>query len=139
MPSLIPRGIPASTSRKGLMLAERRRAHFVELYKTGRWKRYFTEHEFLARMREAVREVDQWTAAAALWDEPAATPADAGVERIIPHDIRIDPLRGDQSADDPLTVAGGATDMADHVAIDVLPQPLAVTRDQSVDACESLS
>ncbi|RAI46107.1 TIGR03809 family protein [Rhodoplanes roseus] len=70
MPSMIPRAFSAATSRKGLMLAERRRAHLVELYKSGRWKRYFDEQEFLSRIREAVHEVELWTAATALWDEP---------------------------------------------------------------------
>lgn len=77
MHSMIPRAISAETSRKGLMLAERRRAHLVELYKTGRWKRYFDEHEFLSRMREAVHEVELWTAAMAPWNEPAAAPVAA--------------------------------------------------------------
>ncbi|MDC7788963.1 TIGR03809 family protein [Rhodoplanes sp. TEM] len=76
MHSMIPRAISAAISRRGLMLAERRRAHLVELYKTGRWKRYFDEHEFLSRMREAVHEVELWTAAMAPWDEPSAAPPD---------------------------------------------------------------
>jgi uncharacterized repeat protein (TIGR03809 family) len=42
-------------------LAERRRAHFVELYKSGRWKRYYTEEAFQAHMREVVRGVEAWT------------------------------------------------------------------------------
>jgi uncharacterized repeat protein (TIGR03809 family) len=42
-------------------LAERRRAHFVELYRSGRWKRYYTEEAFQAHMREVVRGVEAWT------------------------------------------------------------------------------
>jgi uncharacterized repeat protein (TIGR03809 family) len=41
-------------------LAERRRAHFIELYQSGRWKHYFTEEQFLLRMREAVRASERW-------------------------------------------------------------------------------
>jgi uncharacterized repeat protein (TIGR03809 family) len=41
-------------------LAERRRAHFIELYDSGRWKLYFTEEQFIARMREAVRGSERW-------------------------------------------------------------------------------
>jgi uncharacterized repeat protein (TIGR03809 family) len=41
-------------------LAERRRAHFIELYKSGRWKLYFTEEQFLLHMREAVRASERW-------------------------------------------------------------------------------
>ncbi|MFD2182035.1 TIGR03809 family protein [Rhodoplanes azumiensis] len=75
MPTTIPRAFSAATSRKGLDLAERRRAHLVDLYKSGRWRRYFDEQEFLARTREAIREVEFWTAAIALWDEPGAAAA----------------------------------------------------------------
>jgi uncharacterized repeat protein (TIGR03809 family) len=41
-------------------LAERRKADFVRLYETGRWKHYFTEEQFLRRMREAVRTSERW-------------------------------------------------------------------------------
>jgi uncharacterized repeat protein (TIGR03809 family) len=41
-------------------LAERRRAHYIELYQSGRWKLYFTEEQFLVRMREAVRSSERW-------------------------------------------------------------------------------
>ena len=42
------------------MLAERRLAHFVELCETGRWKRYFSEEDFLRRMREAMALSARW-------------------------------------------------------------------------------
>jgi uncharacterized repeat protein (TIGR03809 family) len=41
-------------------LAERRRAHFVELYRSGRWKRYYTEDQFLVRMREVIHAAEAW-------------------------------------------------------------------------------
>jgi uncharacterized repeat protein (TIGR03809 family) len=41
-------------------LAERRRAHFVELYHSGRWKHYYSEEQFLRRMREAIRAAETW-------------------------------------------------------------------------------
>jgi uncharacterized repeat protein (TIGR03809 family) len=41
-------------------LAERRRAHFIELYQTGRWKHYYSEERFLHHMREAVRMTERW-------------------------------------------------------------------------------
>jgi uncharacterized repeat protein (TIGR03809 family) len=41
-------------------LAERRRAHLIELYKTGRWKRYYSEESFLRCMREAIRATERW-------------------------------------------------------------------------------
>lgn len=47
-------------AQKWSKLAERRRAHFIELYKSGRWKHYYTEAEFLDRLREAVHIADEW-------------------------------------------------------------------------------
>ncbi|MBV8791410.1 MAG: TIGR03809 family protein [Pseudolabrys sp.] len=41
-------------------LAERRRAHFIELFKSGRWKHYYSEQEFLDRLREAVACAENW-------------------------------------------------------------------------------
>jgi uncharacterized repeat protein (TIGR03809 family) len=43
-------------------IAERRREHFIRLYDSGRWKLYYTEEEFLARVREAVELVNRWAA-----------------------------------------------------------------------------
>ena len=43
-------------------IAERRREHFIRLYDSGRWKLYYTEEEFLARMREAIALVNRWAA-----------------------------------------------------------------------------
>ena len=47
-------------ARKWRALAERRRAHFVELYHSGRWKRYYSEEQFLLRWREAIRISERW-------------------------------------------------------------------------------
>jgi uncharacterized repeat protein (TIGR03809 family) len=41
-------------------LAERRRAHLIELYQSGRWKRYYSEESFLRCMREAIRATERW-------------------------------------------------------------------------------
>ena len=47
-------------ARKWHALAKRRRDHLVELYDSGRWRRYFNEETFRAHMRAAVREVEDW-------------------------------------------------------------------------------
>jgi uncharacterized repeat protein (TIGR03809 family) len=47
-------------SHKWRDLAERRRAHFVELYSSGRWKHYYTEDEFVLRLREVFAAVEAW-------------------------------------------------------------------------------
>jgi uncharacterized repeat protein (TIGR03809 family) len=41
-------------------LAERRRSHFVELYESGRWKRYYSEADFIQAMREVVAAAEEW-------------------------------------------------------------------------------
>ncbi len=41
-------------------LADRRRAHLVDLYLTGRWKRYYSEEQFLACFRETMSMADRW-------------------------------------------------------------------------------
>ena len=48
------------TARKWHLLAERRRRHYVELYRSERWRRYFTEEVFLLRMRESIQNVETW-------------------------------------------------------------------------------
>ena len=35
-------------------LAERRRAHIVDLYQSGRWEHYYTKDQILFEMRQAV-------------------------------------------------------------------------------------
>ncbi|HEY7244588.1 MAG TPA: TIGR03809 family protein [Xanthobacteraceae bacterium] len=51
-------------AQKWWALAERRRAHFVELYHTKRWKRYYREEQFVLAMREAIKASDRWAAIA---------------------------------------------------------------------------
>jgi len=62
-------------ARKWRDLADRRRAYFVELYRSGRWKHYYTEEQFLVRMREVIYAAETW---AQLAKSPAerATPAE---------------------------------------------------------------
>ena len=46
--------------RKWHALAERRRDYFVELYHSERWRRYFSEQEFRAHLREVIQNVEIW-------------------------------------------------------------------------------
>jgi len=56
-------------AQKWRLLAERRCAHFFELYYSGRWKHYYSQEQFLYRMREAIRLSERWA-------EIAPPPAD---------------------------------------------------------------
>lgn len=53
-------------------LAERRRAHFTELYESGRWKKYYSEDGLLLRMREVVSTADGWGMIASCFAQEAA-------------------------------------------------------------------
>jgi uncharacterized repeat protein (TIGR03809 family) len=53
-----------SVALKWRALAERRRDHHIELYKSGRWRHYYSDAEFLERMREAVTVAERWAAIA---------------------------------------------------------------------------
>jgi uncharacterized repeat protein (TIGR03809 family) len=57
-------------------LRDRKHAHFVELYHSGRWKHYYTEERFLHRMRDAIRAADTW-AVLAPRPEPEASAGQA--------------------------------------------------------------
>ena len=49
-----------SIARKWLALAERRRAHVIELRDSGRWKHYYTTDGLDEAMRKAARGRDAW-------------------------------------------------------------------------------
>jgi hypothetical protein len=50
----------ARTAQKWRDLVNRRCAHFVELHKSGRWKHYYGEAQFVLLMSEAVVLADTW-------------------------------------------------------------------------------
>ena len=64
--SEVPRTMVKATARleavalKWRALAERRRDHHLELYKSGRWRHYYTDQEFLAEMRNAIAIAQRW-------------------------------------------------------------------------------
>jgi len=64
-------------ARKWRVLADRRRAYFVELYHSGRWKRYYGEEQFVLRLREAIRVSERWAeiAPAPAWLSTKESPA----------------------------------------------------------------
>jgi hypothetical protein len=48
------------TAQKWCALAEKRRAYFTELYRSGRWKLYYSEDELIARIRDVVADAERW-------------------------------------------------------------------------------
>jgi len=59
-----------SIARKWLALAERRRAHVMELRDSGRWKHYYTPAELLDVLEEAARAHEAWAKIALSPQEP---------------------------------------------------------------------
>ena len=47
-------------AQKWRALAERRCAHFLELHRSGRWRHYYSEEQFLVRLREAIWLSERW-------------------------------------------------------------------------------
>jgi len=60
MSARLPAHALDEVAQKWRALAERRLAHFVELYESGRWRHYYSEEQLLHRMREAVRLSERW-------------------------------------------------------------------------------
>jgi hypothetical protein len=58
--------MPASTaaidavSQRLRELAHKRLAYYSELSRTGRWKLYFTEREFIERLRDVIAVTNVW-------------------------------------------------------------------------------
>ena len=47
-------------AQKWCELAQRRHAYYVELFESGRWKHYFDEREFIARLRDVISSTIKW-------------------------------------------------------------------------------
>jgi uncharacterized repeat protein (TIGR03809 family) len=58
-------------------LAEQRLEHLSELFETGRWRRYHSEHSFLANIQEAKAAVETWRDLLAREDAPDKAAFDA--------------------------------------------------------------
>ena len=60
-----PVGLPKAdaTARRWQKLAERRRQYLFQLYRSGRWNRYFADEEaLLAEVREVEGHIAEWEA-----------------------------------------------------------------------------
>jgi len=52
--------VSVESARKWLSLAERRRAYFVDLYRSGRWTGHYDEETFKKHMIEVIADVERW-------------------------------------------------------------------------------
>lgn len=59
-------------ARKWRDLADRRLAYYTELYRSGRWRHYYTQEHFALRMLDVIRAAKAWADLAE--KRPAALP-----------------------------------------------------------------
>ena len=52
-------------------LAEQRLAYYTELYRSGRWKHYYTQESFAARMLDVIAAAKKWRKLAGQPEAPA--------------------------------------------------------------------
>jgi uncharacterized repeat protein (TIGR03809 family) len=48
-------------ARRWLDLAQRRLTYYEDLYRSGRWRHYYTEEALAERMRDVIKAVRLWT------------------------------------------------------------------------------
>ena len=75
MSARLPAHALDEVAQKWRALAERRCAHFLELRRSGRWRHYYGEAQFLDRLREAIRLSARWAEIAPPPMDEAAAPA----------------------------------------------------------------
>ena len=107
------------------VLAEQRLEHLTELFETGRWRRYHSEHSFLENIQEAKTAVEAWRKLAsreALPDNSAVDISWLNSPRPLPP--RRNPLSG-YYAPPPSRRAGRSTEQPPPESImpDVAPAP----------------
>jgi uncharacterized repeat protein (TIGR03809 family) len=95
---------------RGRMLAEGRMAFLTELYESGRWRRYHSEADFLAMVRESRAALDKWTELAV---PPPVVPTAAkmAVPKPLPSMFGLSEATPDEVADDPLAATLAAISM----------------------------
>jgi uncharacterized repeat protein (TIGR03809 family) len=64
-----------AVARGWLSLVERRKAHLIDLFETGRWRHYFTEAELLSELSAANIACDRFAEIAGVPPRPTASAA----------------------------------------------------------------
>jgi hypothetical protein len=60
MPAMQGRARLEVTARQWHALAERRLAYYSELYRSGRWARYYSKEHFALRMLDVIKAARDW-------------------------------------------------------------------------------
>lgn len=69
------------TAERWRHLAEKRRDYFSELDRSGRWRLYCDQDEFLARVREVAEICDRWATVLEQHRQAIAEPAAPAIDR----------------------------------------------------------
>ena len=64
-----------AVARGWLLLAERRKAHLIDLFESGRWRHYFTEAELLSELRAVNLACDRFADVAGILPQATASAA----------------------------------------------------------------
>lgn len=54
-------GVERKLAERELLKARQALTHLVEMYNSGRWRRYYKERTFVTMVRQARQAVDRWT------------------------------------------------------------------------------
>lgn len=71
----------AKAAEKWLLLAEKRRADFAEMFRSGRWQRYYELDAFAARAREVAAICDRWAEVVEQYRLAAREPDKTAIDR----------------------------------------------------------
>ncbi len=75
-------------------LAQRRLDHYTELYRSGRWQRYYSQERFAMRMLDVINAARQWRALAGLPPvDPSAVQSPPQIESSAQSPRRDDTMR----------------------------------------------
>ena len=92
---------------RGRMLAEGRMAFLTELYESGRWRRYHSEADFLAMVRESRAALDKWMELATPFPQAPMVPTAARLATPMPLPTMFGQIETsfNDASDDPLADA----------------------------------
>jgi hypothetical protein len=68
-------------AEKWRLLAEKRREDFAEMFRSGRWERYYELDEFADRAREVAAICDRWAEVVEQYGVAAPEPDETAIER----------------------------------------------------------
>lgn len=106
-------------------LAEQRLDHLTELYETGRWRRYYSEQDFLENIREARSTLDVWRGMLSTEPAPGSRPLDLSW---IGRRSSVPPAKYDVAPEPALAIAPQLAELPVTPAASVVPDVAEIDR-----------